>query len=875
MPAPEPRSIWRERLALVLVLVAAVVLLVEREWLWRWDNVAYDVLVDLWPKEPPDDVVIVAIDELSLSAIGSWPWPRSVHAELVERLREEGAGTIGIDVVFANPDSRGPDNDELLAAELAAAGNVVLALMHERPLSGGQLFELLPEPGLSEAAASLAHVHVELDPDGLARSVYLRAGLGKALWPAFALAVLEQEAGTPSHTLPGLRNPDPGATMQVWVRDYWVRVPFIGPPDTFNRVSYINVLTGEHQPDIFRDKTVLVGITAVGLGDSLPTPVSGHEQRMSGIEFHANALQALREGTVITPASPQFTFTVSIVLALLPVLIYPLLGPRRALIAAGVLSLTPALLALALLHGARLWFGPAPATLVLAASYPLWSWLRLESALRYLSGELERAREEQDSMPEARRPPFEQAMNFLSTLYPLKGGVLVDEENQIMRQIGEMPATPAPKLNPGQLKRVDNTLWCCLFDRGQLWRIGTAWGPPEGPSNAELEQLRSLLSIHAGPIRRRPPRGAAEVVQAHIEQLQYAIERIRTLRRVTTESFAQMADGVLVVNTLGHVVVSNPRAGAYLTTDPQAEIAQQPIVELLATVEIESGARSWVQAIRRVMIEREHVTLNARSQNGRDLLIHMAPLKDAEERLRGFVTNVADISALKQSERKRAEMLSFLSHDLRSPLTSALAVIELSREEEEKKAIRSGLDRIEQHTRRTLDLTEGFLELTRAEDGSGVELAELELAGVVSSAVDEVADQARGKQARVELQVELEGARVRGDDKLLRRVFVNLIGNALKYGPEGATVNVVVSNGERNGEYVVRVTDHGPGIAEEDRRRLFERFQRGRHDLHNDPAGTGLGLAFVKAATDLHSGRVEVRSQLGQGSEFAVFLAAS
>lgn len=855
-------------------MVAAVVLLVAGDWLWRWDNVAYDVAVSIGPPTVPEDVIIVAVDERSLSALGSWPWPRAIHAELVERLREGGAAVIGMDVVFAQADSRGTENDERFAEQLKQAGNVVLALMHERPLAGGQLFELLPEPVLSEAAASLAHIHVELDRDGMARGLYLRAGLGKALWPAFALAVRDLAAGEPSRSLPGLRNPDPGSTMQVWVRDNWVRVPFVGPPGSFNRVSYINVLTGEHQAELFRNKTVLVGITAVGLGDSLPTPVSGHEQRMPGIEFHANALQALREGSVITPASSRFTFMVSIALALLPVLVYPLLGPKRALMAAGILSLTPGALALVLVHSAKIWFGPAPATLVLIVSYPLWSWLRLESALSYLSGELERVRAEQDQLPEVRRPPFEQAMGFLRTLYPLKGTALVNERGEVVQVLGETPSSAAPKLAPGEIKRIGGSLWCCLFDQGRLWRIGTVWESPQGPDAKQLDQLQALLSIHAGPRRRRPPRGAAEVVQAHIEQLQYASERLRTLRRVTNESFAQMADGVLVVNTLGHVVVNNPRAARYLTTDPQAEIAQSPIIDLVASVEIESGARSWVQAIRRVMIERQHVTLNARNANGRDLLIHMAPLKDADERLRGFVTNVADISALKQSERKRAEMLSFLSHDLRSPLASALAVIELSRDEDDEEGLRRGLDRIEQHTQRTLNLTEGFLELTRAEDGSGVDLAPLELSGVVSSAVDEVADLAFEKHTSVQLEVEREGARVRGDDKLLRRVFVNLIGNALKYGPEHAKVTVTVGNGERDGECVVRVTDQGPGIAEQDRRRLFQRFERGSQTGQDSPAGIGLGLAFVKAAMELHKGRVEVRSEPGKGSEFAVYLAA-
>ena len=278
---------------------------------------------------------------------------------------------------------------------------------------------MLPAPAFCEVAHSLGHVHVELDRDGLARSVYLRGGVGDPHWLVFAEAILRIADPQRGNELPGLRAPpsDTASTLEssprspqdspqdspqestlestlAWTRDYHVLVPFLGPPGSIKRISYARVLNGEYAPGSFADKVVMVGAIATGMADSLATPVSGHAAHMPGVEFHANVLAALRDGTTVSVLSTSLRAWVSVLIVLLLLVLYPRLTPRRGLFAAitfvGVLFAA----SVALLVFARVWFAPAPGLVALILSYPLWSWLRLEFAMRFLAQECERLQRE-------------------------------------------------------------------------------------------------------------------------------------------------------------------------------------------------------------------------------------------------------------------------------------------------------------------------------------------------------------------------------------------------------------------------------------------------------------------------------------------------
>jgi diguanylate cyclase (GGDEF)-like protein len=311
MKAPTPLR-WLAAAAAAL-LAAALGL---SDGLWRLDNTLYDTLVTHWRYTPDSTVVLVLVDDRSLQALGQWPWPRSTHARLLDRLSEAGVKRVALDLVLSEPDQADPDNDARLAAALRRNGNTVLPVTTSSTDAGEMPQELLPVPAIGRAAAGLAHTDIEIDADGVSRGIYLRAGLGNAHWPALGVA------------LAGLAPPWPGLASDAgqadampyrWHRDDYVGVRYAGPPGSFPQLSYVDVLEGRVPAQALRGRRVIVGVGATGLGQRFLTPMS-HESWMNGAEYQANVAAMLLGGHAITPLSKNQQIATSALLALLAVL---------------------------------------------------------------------------------------------------------------------------------------------------------------------------------------------------------------------------------------------------------------------------------------------------------------------------------------------------------------------------------------------------------------------------------------------------------------------------------------------------------------------------------------------------------------------------
>ncbi|MEW8257184.1 MAG: CHASE2 domain-containing protein, partial [Candidatus Thiodiazotropha taylori] len=152
------------RSALILALFTA--LFAASGWLHRWDLLLYDLQMGVKTVAPSDDIVIVAIDEKSLRALGRWPWSRRVHAELVDRLTQSEAKAIVFDILMAEEDRTDPQADVQLIQSVAASERVFMPVITEQIRQGGMLVESMPLPALSNVVAGLGHVHIDLDADG-------------------------------------------------------------------------------------------------------------------------------------------------------------------------------------------------------------------------------------------------------------------------------------------------------------------------------------------------------------------------------------------------------------------------------------------------------------------------------------------------------------------------------------------------------------------------------------------------------------------------------------------------------------------------------------------------------------------------------------
>ena len=380
-----------------LAAAAVTALLVLTNWtpLQRLDLVAYDNIEPAFRGEvlAPASVV-VAIDEATLAALGRWPWNRSVHAALVDRLSAGGAAAIGMSILF--PETAPGDAE--LARALAASRRVVLPVA---PRAGDALDqgigELLPVPELAANAAALGHVDAELDADGLARRTFARAGSASARWEALALATLRIASGeaSPALTRRGA-GPDP-AIRRVGQRIPWVRegellLPYPDAGTAPRVISYFALLDQPERARQLAGQTVFIGATAGGIDGGLATPASPRAQPMAAVEFHARAFESLRSGLVYASAGAGTTLAFSLLFLALPAWLIGRL-PLRAAAALGGLVLVPPLASGFALNALQIWIPPAAAMLGFVFGYLLWFALYL----RRTRGSLQHARHDADA----------------------------------------------------------------------------------------------------------------------------------------------------------------------------------------------------------------------------------------------------------------------------------------------------------------------------------------------------------------------------------------------------------------------------------------------------------------------------------------------
>lgn len=226
-----------------------------------------------------------------------------------------------------------------------------------------------------------------------------------------------------------------------------------------------------------------------------------------------------------------------------------------------------------------------------------------------------------------------------------------------------------------------------------------------------------------------------------------------------------------------------------------------------------------------------------------------------------------------QFSRERAEMTSFVSHELKTPLTSIQGFAELL-QTPERLAPEDRLDAarlIREETTRLSQMVTDYLQLSRLEyQAVPLQRVETDLCGILAKAGILVEKEYRSRSIRLVGLDRLPSVAASVDRDLLTRLFLNLLANAAKFSAEGTEVRVSLTH--RNGLSIVEIADQGRGIPENEIGHVFDKFYRGSADLDETVPGSGLGLAFVKAVAQQHGGSVAVTSRPGVGSTFKVTL---
>lgn len=364
----------------IFFLLTTITVIAYTEILERLDFVVYDEILHFIDSTNDSNIVIVTIDEKSLSALGSWPWSRGVHAALINRLTSIGNKVVALDLLFSELQSTDAHADLLLAKAIATHGNVILPVAPISNNNSGALYLTAPHPIFRQHAV-LGHVDIELDSDGVARRVFLYAGIDVPAWPALALVLADPS--TAGHSLQINDNKKGDDRLKHWVRAEETLIPYTGKLNSFRHVSYSDVLFNDAKLADLKGKTVIVGMTAAGMGTRFATPLSAdNRQSMTGVEWHANVYVMLQNNHAIHPL-PEIWVTI---LSFLWV----------AIILTGVCwtknNFTVPLLAFFMVAGLFLvyqslkiyhvWIPPSAALLGTLAIYPLWNWRRVNQFIR-------------------------------------------------------------------------------------------------------------------------------------------------------------------------------------------------------------------------------------------------------------------------------------------------------------------------------------------------------------------------------------------------------------------------------------------------------------------------------------------------------------
>jgi signal transduction histidine kinase len=358
---------------------------------------------------------------------------------------------------------------------------------------------------------------------------------------------------------------------------------------------------------------------------------------------------------------------------------------------------------------------------------------------------------------------------------------------------------------------------------------------------------------------------------AHMDAVASLTDKLRGLRRFLADALESLPDATVICTHDGTIRLANGRsadlAGQMQAPGQIRAAALRDLSTLLARAfpDPTAGEHYWARWLADPT-GLEPVELQ--THDGRSMLMHAAALRDEVGRPVDIIVSFADITPVRQAERHREEALRFISHDMRSPQSAILALIELQRDASRALDREVLLSRIEQLSSRTLELADAFIDLARAESQT-LKLVDVDLVGLVLDAADEVWPLANRHQVEVRVVADIEAA-VRGEPRLLVRALVNLLNNAIKFSAAGSMVTVSVEQDEAM--FSVAVADQGAGIALADQPRLFQPFHRLHEGAANAPAGSGLGLVFVKTVVDRHGGRIAVQSTPGLGSTFTLWL---
>lgn len=930
--SPTIRKVTNTAWVIAIVLVSTLFAMIVS---WRAPGLnlyARDRLVQArGPVAPPDDIVIVAVDEASMARYGRFPWPRESMARLINTIVSAQPKAIAIDVLYSEPTT--PSDDTALADAIKRAGNVVVAAqLTETTTEKGPAAVnwLRPLPAIETASAGVGHVNISTEADGAARELSLRKSddQGQALWSiavetirvgegirATSLRDVHGGVVLGSRTIPVMADGATGSFVSQGnsrteiSRPDRMMIDYVGPPGSFSHqtFSFADVLDGHVPAQSFRGKYILIGATAATLGDHVASPFvhmegalgEQHGELMPGVEVLANSMNTILRSRFYREVPGWLAVLLA---ALVAAAVFGLLAVAQGRFEtikqlAVLFGLFAVIIGLTYIAFARLLFvAPVvPALLSFAVAAPLSLLRRSLSTSSDLDARIAELTIAND-------------LPFLATKGQGRSEIHVSPVTLIAQLTGaKAVAIYARFKNEGGYRLLMShgldpaPPWLAengIETRNQPLILRGEDDQPSGlllikdvqPSKTSAESLRLCVEIATSAVnnlddhpkmlrstRWHLPRG----VEWKTRALGTLNRRLLSRARFIDRALRAVDDGLIVSDLGGYIVFANPRAAEILDIQQRALIGSDLFQQMMeADPQTGKGAREYGPMVRELLLRSivGRTTVERQLTVGNPPRYYMLRLSAVTSRdddkgsVLGLVAALSDVTQQHELEEMRADVMTLVSHELLTPLTAIQGMSEVLAQFDVPDERRREMHlTINDEAKRLAHMIGEYLDIAKLESGRrALRLSRVTTASLIQRVVLLLEPLAAQRNIRIVRDLAPTLPVIMADTDLLAQALTNLIANAIKYSP--ADTQIVITARAAPNALLICVKDQGCGIPADVLPHVFEKFYRVPRLEDADVPGTGLGLTLVREIVELHGGHVSAESQLGVGSSFSVSL---
>lgn len=350
------------------------------------------------------------------------------------------------------------------------------------------------------------------------------------------------------------------------------------------------------------------------------------------------------------------------------------------------------------------------------------------------------------------------------------------------------------------------------------------------------------------------------VIDAMTIELKDKLSEVSTQKNQIETILLHMTDGIIAFNRAGEIILINPAAKKLLSIGPEDNTFDDIFAKFKLDINMEKiiYLENWTSTEQRIQVEERYVN------------VFFAPFKDEKERPDGVIAVIQDITEHVKLDNMQKEFVADVSHELKTPITSIMGYADTLLEGgyDEKTKIKF-LNVIASESRRMARLVTDLLTLSRYDSNKKKTKKEsFDLGDLVKKSQEKLAIEIKKKGHNVNCFVTADVPPVYADKDDIERVILNILTNSIKYTKDGGEIKIYV--GFVYTDAYIKIIDNGMGIPEEDLTRIFERFYRVDKARTRELGGSGLGLSIAKEILDKNGGSIDIKSEVGKGTEVVI-----